>query len=331
MTFDPLRALDVLVVCLPVFAMMGLGKLLELRGQLGPERRSFVNWLVYYFALPALIFAEVSQQRFGSFLNPALTLWPLAAVMALALLTMGLARVLRYRGSFAAAFVFCTFWANVTYMGFPLCQNAFGTEGLAKAAIYNALVMPCFIMLGYTLIGFYGASGAMTWRRKLKLALLNPVVIAAILGVGVASGAERLRDAEGVLMVPVAVQGMIALVGAFLKLVGSMGLPMALLAIGASIHWQQAKAHLGALAYTVTAKLVLLPLITFVGVRLFFPETDSVAMAVAVILGATPSSIASYVVSCQMGVEEGFVSSALVATTVLSTLTLPLWLYLVLA
>jgi len=330
MQFDPMRALDVLVVCLPVFGMMGLGKLLELRGKLDADRRRFINWLVYYFSLPALVFAEVSQQRFTSFLNPALPLWPITAVILVAVFTMAIGRLLRYRGAFAAAFVFCTFWANVTYMGFPLCQNAFGMEGLAKAAIYNALVMPCFIMLGYTLIGFYGAGGAMTWRDKLRLALLNPVVIAALLGVVLAAGAEKLRTPDGVLAVPAAISGLITLVGSFLKLVGAMGLPLALLAIGGSIHWQQAKAHMGALVYTVSAKLVLLPLVTFLGVRLFFPECDPVAMGVVVMLGATPNSIASYVVSCNMGVEEGFVSSALVATTVLSMITLPLWLYAVL-
>jgi predicted permease len=65
MKIDPSRALDVLVVCLPVFAVMGLGKLLERKGQFGADRRQFVNWLVYHFALPALIFHAVSQQRFS--------------------------------------------------------------------------------------------------------------------------------------------------------------------------------------------------------------------------------------------------------------------------
>ncbi len=272
MIFPPLRVLDVLVVCVPVFAVMGLGKWLELHGQMNHSRRDFINWLVYYFALPALIFREVSQQRFGSFLDPALTLWPLAAFVFVALVTMLVARVLRYRGAFTAAFVFCTFWANVTYMGFPLCQNAFGMEGLAKAAIYNALVMPFFVLFGYALIGFYGAGKTMTWRSKLRQAVLNPVVMAAVAGIGVALVGERFRDATGVLVLPVGIVGFLALVGSFLKLIGSMGLPLALLAIGASIHWQQTKAHMGALIYTVLAKLVVLPLLTYIGLRLFFPR-----------------------------------------------------------
>jgi len=330
MKFDFLRALDVLVVCVPVFAVMGMGKVLELRGQLGVERRQFINWVVYTFALPALIFREVSQQRFDSFLDPALTLWPLGAVLILVVTTVLLAKLLRHRGAFAAAFIYCTFWANVTYMGFPLCQNAFGPAGLAKAAIYNAVVMPFFILTGYTLIGLYGGGQAMTWRSKLRLAALNPVVLAAVLGIVVALVGEQCRDTTGALVLPAGITALIALVGSFLGLIGSMGLPLALLAIGASIHWQQTKAHLGALAYTVAAKLVILPLLTYLGLRLFFPGADPVVAGVVVMLAATPNAVACYVISCQMGVEEGFVSSALVLSTAMSVITLPVWLYVVL-
>ena len=79
---DPSRVLDVLVVCLPVFAVMGLGKVLAVKGQLGRDRRTFINWLVYYFALPSLIFHAVAQQRFSSFMEPGVTLVPVAALIA---------------------------------------------------------------------------------------------------------------------------------------------------------------------------------------------------------------------------------------------------------
>ena len=36
-----------------------------------------------------------------------------------------------------------------------------------------------------------------------------------------------------------------------------------------------------------------------------------------------------YVISCQMGVERGFVSSMLVISTVLSVITIPIWIYVI--
>lgn len=326
---DPSRVLDVLVVCLPVFAVMGLGKVLAVKGQLGRDRRTFINWLVYYFALPSLIFHAVAQQRFSSFMEPGVTLVPVAALIVLGLITILVGRLLGYKGAFAAAFVFGTFWSNVSYMGFPLCTNAFGDEGLGKAAVYNAFVMPFFIIFGYSLIGAYGAGKAGRLRDKIKQVALNPIVLAALVGIGVALLGECFRDEAGALELPFVWMGLIRLLGSSLKLIGGMGLPMALLAIGGSLHWSQTRSHLGALAYVLVAKLILFPLLVLVGIRLFLPDCDPVVTGVAVMLSGTPNAVASYVVSCQVGVEEGFVSSMLVVSTVLSIVTLPAWLYFV--
>ncbi|WP_372807196.1 AEC family transporter [Pontiella sp.] len=149
--------MDVLVISVPVFAVLGLGKLLGTKGRITEEHGRFINWLVYTFSLPALIFNEVARQRFDSFFDPAVVVMPLIGLAAVALLTMGIARLRGYRGGFAAAFTYGTYWANATYIGLPLCQNAFGSEGLAKAAIYNGFVVPFFILGSYLLIGLHGA------------------------------------------------------------------------------------------------------------------------------------------------------------------------------
>jgi predicted permease len=327
---DPSRAMDVLVVCVPVFSVMGLGKILGITGKLKDEHCSFINWLVYTFSLPSLIFNEVARQQFNSFFEPAVILMPLAALALVAALTMLIARIHDYKGGFAAAFVFGTFWANATYIGLPLCMNAFGQKGLAKAAVYNGLVVPFFIFFGYLLIGFYGAgSGNVKISTRIQNAFLNPVLLSALAGIGVALAAESFRMPDGTLSLPEPVMATTTLLGAFLKMIGGMGLPLALLSIGASLKWEQTRSHLGALGWTVGSKLILLPLTTLLLIRTFFPDTDPVGSGVAVMLAGTPSAVASYVVSCQLGVERGFVSSMLVLSTILSVVTLPAWVYIV--
>jgi len=327
---DFTRALDVLVICVPVFAVMGLGKLLERNGRLNDDHCSFINWLVYYFSLPALVFNEVVRQRFSSFLDPAIVVAPLIGIILVTLLTMLLARFNRFKGGFAAAFVYCTFWANATYIGMPLCFNAFGGTGLAKAAIYNSVILPAFIIFGYLLIGFYGAgSGDVKTGARIKKAFLNPILIAAVLGILLALVAEQFRGADGSVQLPAPVMALAALSGSFLKLIGSMGLPLALLSIGASLKWEQVRSHVGALCWTVAAKLILLPLVTLLLIRFLFPATDPVSLGVAVVLAGAPSAVACYVISCQLNIEKGFVSSMLVLSTALSVITIPLWMYII--
>ena len=327
---DLARAMDVLVICVPVFAVMGLGKLLERKGHINEGHCSFINWLVYHFSLPALVFNAVARQTFRSFLDPALIVMPLIALMLVAALTMLIARLKGLKGGIAAAFVFGTFWANATYVGFPLCINAFGLPGEAKAAVYNAFVLPFFILIGYLLIGFYGAgSGDAKIGARIKKAFLNPILLSAVAGVIVALVADSFRAVDGTLQLPMPVISAALLVGSFLKLIGAMGLPLALLAIGASLKWEQTKEHLGALSWTVGCKLILLPLLTLLLIRIFLPGADPVSLGVAVILAGTPSAVACYVISCQLGIERAFVATLLVVSTGLSVITIPIWVYLI--
>jgi predicted permease len=327
---DFARAMDVLVICVPVFAVLGLGKLLGMKGRIREDHCTFINWLVYTFSLPSLIFNEVARQRFDAFLDPAVVVMPLLGLALVALLTMGVAKLNNYKGGFAASLVYGTFWANATYIGLPLCLNAFGSEGLAKAAIYNGFVLPFFIVSGYLLIGFYGAgTKAQKIGARIKTAFLNPILLSAVAGILVAVAAEQFRTVDGSLNLPAPLIASASLFGSFLEMIGNMGLPLALLSIGASLNWEQTRAHLGALSWSVGCKLVLLPLVTLLLIRLLCPGASPVALGVAVMLAGTPSAVAMYVISCQLGVERGFVSSMLVLSTMLSVVTLPVWVYVV--
>ncbi len=325
----PLRIFEVLEICLPVFAVLGLGKLLGRHGHLGTDRCDFINWLVYHFSLPALIFNAVARQRFSGFLDPAIVLIPLLALVIVAAFTMLIAKVKGYKGGLAAAFVFGTFWANATYIGFPLCINAFGGPGEEKAALYNAFVLPFFIIIGYLLIGFYGAgSGEIKIGARLRKALINPILLSAVAGIGVALVADPFRAPTGELQLPLPIISMATLTGSFLKPVGSMGFPLALLSIGASLKWEQSRSHFGMPSWSIGCKLVLLPLFTLLLIQLLLPSATPVSKGVAVILAGTPNAVACYVISSQLGVEKSFVGSMLVASTGLALFTIPIWVYI---
>lgn len=327
---DFARAMDVLVICVPVFAVMGLGKLLERRGHINDGHCSFINWLVYHFSLPALIFNAIVRQDVSSFADGALIAAPLMGLAVITAVTMLIAKAAGFKGGLAAAFVFGTFWANASYIGFPLCINAFGAAGEVKAAVYNAFVLPFFILIGYLLIGFYGAgSGDAKIGARIRKAFLNPILLSAVIGIVIAGITTFFRADDGSLRLPLPVLAGAEIFGSFLKLIGAMGLPLALLSIGASLQWEQSRRHLRALSWSVTCKLILLPLATLLFILRFFPESDPVSLGCAVILAATPNAVACYVISCQLGIEKAFVATLLVVSTGLSVVTIPLWVYVI--
>lgn len=327
------QILAVLAVCVPVFAVLAVGKVLEVKGKLDESHRGFISWLVYAFALPALIFVEVAGQRITDLWQPAMVIPGFIAIFVCIAIYMLLVKLIGLKGGTAAAFVFGTFWANVSYMGFPLSGNAFPETGMALASVYNAFVMPLFIIGGFLVIGFYGVGDghALGWK-KIKQIITNPVLLAAVIGIVVSLLSELVRNEEGVLQLPTAVMGLFLVIGKFLRLIGGMGLPLALLVVGASLQWSSLKGRFGLLAVVVFGKLVLTPLIILLSARWLFPEvvvSDPAVLGVAVLLGGTPNAVASYVIAREVGADEHFVASMLVASTGLSAITIPLWLYFV--
>ncbi len=327
------RALLILEICLPVFALIGLGALLARRGWMSEADRAFLNKLVYYLALPALVFPEVAKQDPANFTDPALLTATFLPVLLIAALFVLLARFLALRGGLAAAFVFGSFWSNSVYMGFPLIESAFGDAGLQRAALFNAFALPLFIALGFGLIGAYGGGLAEDagWGGRWRKIFSAPVVLAAIGGAIVAVLVQPWRDATGALELPWVLQGLLApLATRTLKMIGATGLPLALVAIGGSLRLHAFKENVAALGLVIAGKLLLIPALAYVCFVFLFPHAAPALRGAVVLEQAMPAAVASYVIACRIGCDERFVSSMLVLGTLLSMVTIPLWLWLLL-
>lgn len=330
---DLARVAVVFEVSLPVFGMIGLGKLLSAYGWMTADHRAFANRLIYSCSLPALLFTAIARQDPTQFLDPAMAVGAIGPTLVITAVFVGLARGLGYTGAFAAAFVFGSFWANTAYMGFPLAQNAFGggVELPAAAAIFNTIGMPVYLILGYLIIGgYYKESGVGSFWQGVLKAVLNPIVCSALGGMVFSLILHTFRDGSGTLMLPRAALYCGDLVHAFLRLVGQLGLPLALLAIGGSLQMTSFRGRLLPLGLVLAAKLVGVPALAWLALDLFFPGVDHVVKGCTILISAMPNSVSSYVIATAIGVDEGFVSAMLVLSTLLSVVTIPLWLYLIL-
>ena len=325
------KILRVLEICLPVFGLIGLGKALQLAGWMNAGHREFINRLVYYFCLPALIFIKVAVQDPGTFINLALlagVLLPLLATTAVFLL---LAFLLRMKGSFAAAFIFGAFYSNTAYMGFPLAEETYGGAGIAAAALINTVCIPAFMVVAFALIGYYGAGGRVEspWQR-LRRMILNPFILACVLGVAAAVIRAGFVDDAGEMRAPLLLTSACDIFAALLNMVAQMGLPLSLVAIGGVLHIGSIRRSLGALALDLAGKLVLIPALGLLVFAYMFPDASPTIAGTTVLLHATPNAVVSYVIACQIGVDEGFVSAQMVLSTVFSALTIPVWIYILL-
>jgi malonate transporter len=346
----------VIVICLPVFACIFLGRYLMAVGTMSPQAHGFINALVFRFSLPALIFRGVATQRFGDLLDLGVIVPTIGASAAVGLLTWLLTLVLPLRRDLASPVIFGTYWANLSYLGFPLAEAAYGKAGLDKAAVINAFTMPAMVISGVMLMSM-GTGHAVAWGQQLRRAFLNPVVVAAFCGILVAlvnelSGAQAWLLARPVVDPVVATAtgtaapatqidwllarqlgvGLLQVIDKLLGLIGAMGLPLALIAVGGSLQARRGEGHeYRKLLWLVSCgKLLACPAICW-ALLLFFPETSEAGRGAAILLMATPAAVAAYVIATEMGDEPGFVAGHLVLSTLLGCVTIPLWLYLLLS
>jgi hypothetical protein len=105
-----------------------------------------------------------------------------------------------------------------------------------------------------------------------------------------------------------------------LRLLSLITLPMALISIGGSLTFKVLKGHLALASVAAGFKLMLLPAVGW-GLLVLFGVTG-IALQVAMIFFALPTSTASYVLSSQLGSDPDLASASIVLSTLLSFVSL---------
>jgi len=298
---------DATLKILPVFLVILAGVGGKRLGLLPDTFQGPANRLVYYVAIPCLLFLKVEQAPFREILRPAwiaaaclatLAVWAASLVLSGQL---GLARASR------GSFVQCSIHANLGYIGLAAAYYGLGERGFQTASVFAPFLMLTNNGLSVVAMGRFGAAGARSAGQLLRVLLVHPVILASFAGL--------FWSWTGWGVHPVAAEALGILAG--------MALPLALLLIGAGLHLDSLERTRAALWSTATKTLVLpglgALLLTWAGAR-------GVDRAAAVLLLSAPSATIALVMAREMGGDPELASTAVTVSTLVSAATLTLWL-----
>jgi len=133
--------IDILSTIIPIFAIIFLGWFVRRRGFVQPQLLGPANRLVYYVAVPALIFREIAEASFRTQFDAtilACTLLPVVVVFGLSLAAGSLAGIPRIQ---LGTFMQSAFHGNLGYIGLAVAYYFLGTEGFVRAGIIAAFLM----------------------------------------------------------------------------------------------------------------------------------------------------------------------------------------------
>jgi predicted permease len=307
--------LDILNLALPFFGLIFIGYACGKWRQIPDAGLAWMNFFILYVALPALFFRILSRTPFEQLAQVDFikaTSLATASAFALAFL-IGL--VLR-RGSVADATLagVAGGFGNVGYMGPGLALATLGPEAAVPVALifsFDALIVFTLVPL---LMALSGASRGGIGRAVLEVMrslLLNPLLIAAALGVGAA--AAHFEP-------PVAVARL-------LEFLYTSAAPCALFALGVTVALRPASRMFPDVPLLAGVKLIAHPALVLTLLPMFGSFGDT-WVGTAVLMAALPPALTAFVFARQYGTWIEHASSVVLFGTLFSvvTLTVVMWL-----
>jgi predicted permease len=300
--------LNILTTIVPIFAVILLGWSLR---RLDFMQEVFVkpaNRLVYFVAIPAMIFREISEAALAEQLSLSLalaTLSPLLVVFGIGLLVVQRVGIRRQQ---MGTFLQCSFHGNLGYIGLAVSYYFLGDEGFTRASILAGFVMLLQNFLAVVALSRFNAAPSENFSALVKRILLNPVIISAMAGMAVSMSGY----------------GLPVILDRSLKILSGMALPLALLVIGASLSFSQMRRQLRWTLVISVFKLMLLPALGLM--LLYLSRLSQVEYLPGLILLASPTATVSYVMASEMGGDPDLSTAAISVSTLASALTFTLWL-----
>ncbi len=289
------------LIIVPIFALILLGALLKRYARVAGEGWRGIELLIYFVFFPALLFHSLSHAQidFAAALPMLLT----GLVVTLAGMVLGYASQFLFNDPpkvFAAAFQ-GSFRFN-SYVGLAVAGALHGSAGIAAIGLLMGFLVPLANVASVAVLAKHGESH---WLREI---LGNPLIMATAGGVAFALAGWTLP----------------ALLSQTLELLARASLPLGLIVVGAGLRLDSLSHARGHLWYGSGVKLLVLPALAWwIGKGI---DLEPVHFEIVLLFAALPMSTVAYVLAVRMGGDARVTAAQVALTTLLSMMTLPLWL-----
>ena len=304
--------LDTVTTIIPIFVIIFLGWLARSFGFLRIEFIETANKLVFYLAIPAMVFRSISRTSLSIQFDAWVVLLTLLSVGVMFAVAWFLAVFSKLPQPLRGSFIQSSFHGNLGYVGLAVSFYYLGDEGFARASILAGFVMIFQNLLAVTALQLNSPGTAATPKAGAVVLKImgNPIVLSALIGIFFSLMAFR---------VPL-------VLGRCLDILSDLALPMALLIIGASLSFDMLLSRLKVVLSSGLLKLLVMPAVGWGFFRLLNLEPG--VYLPAIILLAAPTATVTYVMAKEMHGDSDLAVTAISVNTLLSAVTYTIWLSL---
>ncbi len=293
----------------PVFLMIGTGYLLSRMGVFTEPFLECANRISFTVLLPVLICYNIYTSDFRTAFDLNTILFAVGGISAAFFLLWLIVPRFVKDNARRGVMIQGMFRCNYALMGLPIAENLAGKEGAEMTAVAVAFVIPVLNVLSTIVLAHYSFAGKPDVRKVAKKVLLNPLIIASMLGI--------LMALTG-FMPPQAVTKAAASLG-------GTATPLALLVLGASFRFGEVKKNLLYIVFGSLTKTVFIPVV-FLGLAILlgFSGIPYITLLTAF---ASPVAVSSYVMAVREKADGELAGQLIVITTAMSMITIFLFIY----
>lgn len=295
---------------IPVFLVMILGYFLMRIKFFNEEFVQVADKFVYRVGLPVLLFKQVATADIHSDFDIRFVLFCMGTTTLMFALCLLIGKIFLRDKTMVGAFAQASARGSAAILGIAFIENIYGSSGMGPLMIISAV--PLYNIYSVIILTFNSKdrdSGKGAIKKSLINIAKNPVIIGILAGlpfsiIGIEIPAIPLKT---------------------ISTVAQTATPIALLVVGAGFKGKQAIAKLGPSIAATVLKLIGWPLV-FMPIAVYMGFRNEALIAIIVMLGA-PTTVTSYIMAKNMGNDEVLSSSVIVMSTLLSSVTLTLWIF----
>ena len=304
---------SVVNIVLPIFGLILAGFIGRRSGVLGDAAATELNRFVVWFCLPSLLFTATATASWSALWQPDFIAVNVIATLSVFCLTLAWRQLAGQRFVDASIDGLSAAYANVGYIGIPLCALVLGDPGMVPALIATLVVVCVLFAIAVVCVevGLQADKRIGPATLKVLIALTrNPLVVAPVVGGCWAASGLSVPQAPA----------------KFLDLLGAATTPCALVSIGAFLAKPQTGRTDGQWGI-VGLKLLVHPLLS-AALAFWVFDLPPLWATAAVLLAALPTGTGPYMLAEFYQREIASVSRTILLSTIGSLLTLSVCLYL---
>lgn len=298
---------------LPIFLMIILGKVLSRLHIIDEHFTKVTDKYVFTVALPVLVFKDLTEGDIRSCFDGKYVLFCFLVTLCSILAIWGLTELFMKEESEKGAFIQASYRSSAAILGLAFIDNMYNGAGLAPLMIIGAV--PLYNIFAVIILTLKGEKeGQEAFSHTLKTTVIkiftNPILLGILIALPFAFWSPDFPP----------------FVEKTINNIAGTATPLALISIGSGFEGRKAIKKIRPTLVASFIKLILLAAL-FLPLAVYMGYRNQELMAILIML-ASPATVSCYIMAKNTGNDSILTSSIIVLTTLLSSFTLTMWIFI---